>query len=167
MKFLVAGQFLVITSFVCSCVCVLAYWIFLLDSPVSVCRLHGLGLAYKSRPHVDMAYLSKAWLVEAGLVIAWMSHRENRHGLPCLGVAYQCMAVVYTVHCFYCEYTFGILFGWGTKVYVQNWSEPSNDILHCFCLTRGSTLTSQDYSPSSVVCVPKLIRAIWRYLPSL
>ena len=57
--------------------------------------------------------------------------------------------------------------GWGTKVYVQNWSEPSNNILLCFCLIRGSTLTSQDYSPSSVVCVPKLIRAIWRYLLSL
>ena len=50
---------------------------------------------------------------------------------------------------------------------MQNRSEPSNSIWHNFCLTRGSTLTSQDYSPISVVCVPKLIRAIWRYLPSL
>ena len=40
--------------------------------------------------------------------------------------------------------------------------------LTVFCIVfvwlGGSTLTSQDYSPSSVVCVPKLIRAIWRYL---
>ena len=28
-------------------------------------------------------------------------------------------------------------------------------------------LTSQDYSPSSVVCEPKPARAIWRYLPSI
>ena len=57
-------------------------------------------------------------------------------------------------------------FGWGTKVYVQNQSGPSNDILHRFCLTRGSTLTSQDYNPSSVVYVSKPIRAIWQYLIS-
>ena len=54
-------------------------------------------------------------------------------------------------------------FGWGTKVYVQNRSEPSNNILHRFCLTRESTLTSQDYSPSSVVCITEPIRAIWLY----
>ena len=48
--------------------------------------------------------------------------------------------------------------GWGTKVYVQNWLE------HRFCLTA---LTSQNYSPSSGVCVPKPIRAIWWYLPSI
>ena len=57
-------------------------------------------------------------------------------------------------------------FGWGTKVYVQNQSGPSNGILHRFCLTGGSTLTSQDYDPSSVVYVSKLTRAIWRYLLS-
>ena len=55
-------------------------------------------------------------------------------------------------------------FGWGTKVYVQNQIEPSNGILHRFCLTGGSTLTSQDYNPSSVVYLSKLVRAIWRYL---
>jgi hypothetical protein len=43
-----------------------------------------------------------------------------------------------------------VTFGWGTKVYVQNWSEPSSGILLHYHLTRGSTLTSQDYSPSSV-----------------
>ena len=52
------------------------------------------------------------------------------------------------------------------KVYVQNQSGPSNGILHRFCLTRGSTLTSQDYDLSSVVYVSKLIRAIWGYLLS-
>ena len=57
-------------------------------------------------------------------------------------------------------------FGWGTKVYVQNQSGPSNGILHRFCLTRESTLTSQDYSPSSMVYVSKPTKAIWRYLPS-
>ena len=41
-----------------------------------------------------------------------------------------------------------------------------NSILHCFCLTGGSTLTSQDYDPSSVVCVSKRVMAIWRYLLS-
>ena len=46
-------------------------------------------------------------------------------------------------------------FRWGTKVYVQNPLEPSSGILHHYHLTRGSTLTSQDYSPSSVVCAPK------------
>ena len=51
-------------------------------------------------------------------------------------------------------------FGWGRKVYVQNRSEPSSSILHCYHLTRGSTLTSQEYSPSSVVYVPEPIRAI-------
>ena len=45
---------------------------------------------------------------------------------------------------------------------LQNRWGLSNGILHRFCLTGGYTLTSQDYSPSSVVCV-----AIWRYLPSL
>ena len=59
---------------------------------------------------------------------------------------------------------FFFLFGWGTKVYVQNQSGPSNGILHRFCLTAGSTLTSQDFNPSSVVYVSKPIRAIWRYL---
>ena len=48
-------------------------------------------------------------------------------------------------------------FGWGTKVYVQKRSGPSSSILHQFCLTKGSTLTSQDYSPASVVYVSKLI----------
>ena len=43
----------------------------------------------------------------------------------------------------------------------------SNGILHNFCLTRKSTLTSQDYSPSSVVYIPEPVRAIWRYLPSI
>ena len=52
------------------------------------------------------------------------------------------------------------------KVYVQNQSGPSNGILHRFCLTKGSTLTSQDYDPSSVVYVSKPTRAIWRYLLS-
>ena len=33
------------------------------------------------------------------------------------------------------------------NVYVQNWSGPSNGILHRFCLTGGSTLTSQDQVP--------------------
>ena len=28
-------------------------------------------------------------------------------------------------------------FGWGTKVYVQNWLELSNDILHRFCLANA------------------------------
>ena len=35
------------------------------------------------------------------------------------------------------------IFGWGTKVYVQNRLGPSNNTLHRFCLTVGSTLTSQ------------------------
>ena len=52
------------------------------------------------------------------------------------------------------------IFRCGTKVNVQNRSEPSSGILHCYHLTRGSMLTSQDYSPSSVVYVPELIRAI-------
>ena len=60
----------------------------------------------------------------------------------------------------------GELFGWGMKVYVQNQSGPSNGILHRFCLTGGSTLTSQDYNPSSVVYVSKPTRVIWRYLLS-
>jgi hypothetical protein len=30
-----------------------------------------------------------------------------------------------------------VIFGWGTKVYVQNQSGPSNGILHHFCLTGG------------------------------
>ena len=38
--------------------------------------------------------------------------------------------------------------------------------MYCFCLTRGSTLTSQDNDPSSVVYVSKLIMAIWWYLLS-
>ena len=41
------------------------------------------------------------------------------------------------------------------KVYVQNQSGPSNGNLHRFCLTRVSTLTSQDYNPSSVVLVSR------------
>ena len=52
------------------------------------------------------------------------------------------------------------LFCCETKVYVQNKLEPSSGILHHYYLTRGSTLTSQDYSPSSVVYAPELIRAI-------
>ena len=36
----------------------------------------------------------------------------------------------------------------------------SERILHRYHLTRGSTLTSQDYNPSSVVYVPEPIRAI-------
>ena len=59
-----------------------------------------------------------------------------------------------------------IIFRWGTKVYVQNRLEPSSGILHHYHLTRGSTLTRQDYNPSSVVYIPEPIRAIWRYLPS-
>ena len=58
------------------------------------------------------------------------------------------------------------LFRWGSKIYVQNQSGPSNSILHRFCLTRGSTLTSQDYDPSSVVYVLTyhlVPRAIWPY----
>ena len=46
------------------------------------------------------------------------------------------------------------------RMNVQNQSGPSNGILHRFCLTGGSTLTSQDYDPSSVVYVSKPIRAI-------
>ena len=34
----------------------------------------------------------------------------------------------------------------GTKIYVQNLLEPSNGILNRFYLTRGSTLTSQDFT---------------------
>ena len=50
-----------------------------------------------------------------------------------------------------------LVFGWGTKVYVQNPLEPSSDILHRYHLTRGSKFTSQDYTPSSVVYVPEPI----------
>ena len=46
------------------------------------------------------------------------------------------------------------------KVYVQNRLEPSSDTLHCYHLTKGSMLTSQDYSQTSVVYVPEPIRAI-------
>ncbi len=53
-----------------------------------------------------------------------------------------------------------------TKVYVQKRWMPSSDILHQFCLTRGSTLRSHDYNPSFVVYVSKPDRAIWRYLLS-
>ena len=42
-------------------------------------------------------------------------------------------------------------FGWGTKVYVWKRSGPSNVNLHRFCLTKRSTLTSQDHDLSSVV----------------
>ena len=49
-------------------------------------------------------------------------------------------------------------FGWGAKVYAQNRLEPSSGILHY--LTWGSTLSSQDYNPSSVVYVPEPIRSI-------
>ena len=59
-----------------------------------------------------------------------------------------------------------MVFGWGTKVYVWKRSGPSNVILHRFCLTKGSTLTSQDHDPRSVVYVSKPTRAIWRYLLS-
>ena len=41
--------------------------------------------------------------------------------------------------------------------------ESSTGILHRFCLTRGSMLTSHDYSPSSVVYIPEPIRAIGCY----
>ena len=44
----------------------------------------------------------------------------------------------------------GLIFGWGTKVYVQNRLKTSSGILHCYHLTRGSTLTSHNYNPSSV-----------------
>ena len=54
----------------------------------------------------------------------------------------------------------GKLFWCGMNVYLQNWLAPSSNILHCFHFTRGSTLTSQDYRPSSVVYVPEPIRAI-------
>ena len=57
-------------------------------------------------------------------------------------------------------------FGWWTKVYVWKRSAPSNVILHRICLTKGSTLTSQDHDPRSVVYVSKPTRAIWRYLLS-
>ena len=39
--------------------------------------------------------------------------------------------------------------------------KPSSGILHHYHLTSGSTLTSQDYNPSSVVYVPEPIRAIY------
>ena len=67
---------------------------------------------------------------------------------------YACVQVSFSVRCLV------QVFGWGTKVYVQNRLEPSSGILHCYHLTRESTLTSQDYNPSSVVYVPKPIRAI-------
>ena len=50
-----------------------------------------------------------------------------------------------------------VLFGQGTKVYVQNRLEPSSGILHHNHLTRGSAVTSQDDDPSSVVYIPELI----------
>ena len=53
------------------------------------------------------------------------------------------------------------LIGWGLKVCVQNRLKPSSGILHHYHLTSGSTLTSQDYNPSSVVYVPDMIRAIY------
>ena len=59
-----------------------------------------------------------------------------------------------------------IIFGWLTKVYVWKRSGPSNVILHRFCLTKGSTLNSQESHPRSVVYVSKPTRAIWRYLLS-
>ena len=49
---------------------------------------------------------------------------------------------------------------WKEGLYVQNWLELSSGILHCYHLTSGSMLTSQDYSRSSVVYVPEPIRAI-------
>ena len=57
-------------------------------------------------------------------------------------------------------------FGWLTKVYVWKRSGPSNVILHRFCLTKGSTKSSQESHPRSVVYVSKLTKAIWRYLLS-
>ena len=57
-------------------------------------------------------------------------------------------------------------FGWWTKVYVWKRSGPSNVILHRFCLTKGSTLNSQESHPRSLVYVSKPTRAIWRYLLS-
>jgi len=65
------------------------------------------------------------------------------------------------------EFKFDLTFGWGTKDYVQNWLEPFSGILHHYHLTRESTLTNQDYNPSSVVYVPEPIRAIYWYLPSI
>ena len=49
---------------------------------------------------------------------------------------------------------------WKNKqmVFVQNQLEPSTGILHHYHLIRGSTLTSQDYNPSSVVYVSEPIR---------
>ena len=58
------------------------------------------------------------------------------------------------------------LFGWWTKVYVWKRSGSSNVSLHRFCLTKGSTLNSQESHPRSVVYVSKPTRAIWRYLLS-
>ena len=49
-------------------------------------------------------------------------------------------------------------FGWGTKVFVQNWLEPSKDILHRFCLTKESR-ASQDL----VVYIPEPIEVIWQW----
>ena len=40
------------------------------------------------------------------------------------------------------------------------WLEPSSGVLQRYHLTRGSTLTSQDYNPISVIYVPEQIRAI-------
>ena len=62
-----------------------------------------------------------------------------------------------------------IIFGinWDEELrFMYKNSRPSNGILHRFCLTKGSTLTSQDYDPSSVVYVSKPTRAIWWYLLS-
>ena len=71
----------------------------------------------------------------------------------------KCLAFVYQVD-------YRRSFGWLTKVYVWKRSGPSNVILHRFCLTKGSTLTSQESHPRSVVYVSKPTRAIWRYLLS-
>ena len=55
-------------------------------------------------------------------------------------------------------------FRWGMNVYVQNRSERSSGVLHHYQLTKGFKLTSQYYSPSSVVYVQEPIRAIKKYL---
>ena len=51
---------------------------------------------------------------------------------------------------------------------LENQSEPSNSILHCFCLTRGSLLTSQWFvyqnwlEPSGGIChLYKRNRLLW------
>ena len=78
---------------------------------------------------------------------------------------YSVPSVKFSCHFFEFSSTF-VVFGWLTKVYVWKRSGPSNGILHRFCLTKGSTKSSQESHPRSVVYVSKLTRAIWRYLLS-